>query len=134
MRVFVRVMATLVAFAIVIGIGAAVYNAGVTAGMAESAQAVPEAADTVLVPYGYRDGPYWHGPLGSGFVGTIVGIFALIFVTFVVLGLLRLAFGGGRRGGPGGPGGWSGRRAMFEDMHRELHRGEGPEGEPTASS
>ena len=131
MGIFVRVMAALLAIAIIVGIGTTVYNAGVSAGLAEAGRTVAESAenaDTVLVPYGYGGGAYWNGPMGPGFIGPVFGVIVLAFVTFLVFGLLRAAFGVGRGGGPRGPGGpgsrGGGRRATFEAMHRDLHRGD----------
>ena len=134
-------MAALLAVAIIVGIGTTVYNAGVSAGMAEAGRTVAESAenaDTVLVPYGYGGGAYWHGPMGPGFIGPIIGVIVLAFVTFLAIGLLRAAFGFARGGGPRGPGGsgpWGGgRRAMFEAMHRDLHRGDAAGGERSAGA
>jgi hypothetical protein len=66
--------------------------------------------------------------MGPGFIGPVFGVIVLAFVTFLVIGLLRAAFGFARGAGPRGPGGsgsWGGgRRVMFEAMHRDLHRGD----------
>jgi len=131
MGTFVRVMATLLVVAVVIGIGAGVYNAGVTAGLAEAAQSAAGSGDPVAAPYWYGyGGPYWHGP---GFFG----IFFWILGIFLVFALLRAAFGWGRGGGRGpggrGPGGWGGRREMMEELHRDLHRRDATEGERPAT-
>jgi hypothetical protein len=128
MGTFVRVMAALLVVAVLVGIGAGVYNAGVTAGLAEAAQSVASSGDPVVAPYwfGYG-GPYWHGP---GFFG----IFFWILGIFLVFALLRVAFGWGRGGGRG-PGGWGGgRREMMEEMHRDLHRRDASEGQRPATS
>ena len=74
--------------------------------------------------HGY--GPYAHGPWGFGFFGILFGIFLL----FLVVGLLRAAFGGHHRGGPGG---WGRRREMLEEMHRDLHRRDAGNGGTQAS-
>jgi len=124
--IFLRVMAVVLVVAVAAGIGAGVYNAGVTAGLAEAAQSAVGSGEPVLVPYGYGYGPYWHGP---GFFG----IFFWILGFFLVFALLRAAFGWGRGSGPRGRGGWGGRREMFEEMHRDLHRRDGPDGERAAS-
>ena len=128
MGTFVRVMAALLVVAVVVGVGAGVYNAGVTAGLAEAAQSVASSGDPVVAPYWYGyGGPYWHGP---GFFG----IFFWILGIFLVFGLLRVAFGWGRGGGRG-PGGWGGgRRELMEEMHRDLHRRDASEGERPATS
>jgi len=95
----VRVIAALLLVAVVIGLGAAVYNAGVSAGLTEAAQQAIASGDaTPVVPvYGYGYGPYVHGPFGWGRWG-------------------------GR--GPRGPNGWSGSHRA-EEWHRELHRRNG---------
>jgi hypothetical protein len=127
---FFRVFALLIAIAIAVGIGAAVYNAGVTAGLAEAARQAAAGGDVVPLPYAYGYGPYWHGPFGIGFFGIIFWILGF----FLIVGLVRAAFGWGRwRGGP--PGGrWSGdRHGRVEEWHRELHRREGAE-QPQGSS
>jgi hypothetical protein len=135
---FFRFIVFLLAVAIAVGIGAAVYNAGVTAGLAEAAQQAAASGDPVVVNpgYGYGYGPYWHGPFGGGF--GFFGIFFLILGFFLVFGLARAAFGWGRWNGPrgpGGPGGWGGRSERIEELHRELHRREsGQETQPSAGA
>jgi hypothetical protein len=129
MNGFLRVLAALLLVALAVGIGAAVYNAGVTAGLAEAAQQAASSGDPVTVnPYAYGwGGPYAHGPFSWGF-----GIFGFLFVllmVFLIVGLVRVAFGGRRHPG-GGPGGWGGdRRDRIEEWHRELHRRDPGEGE-----
>ena len=126
---FFRVFALLLAIAIAVGIGAAVYNAGVTAGLAEAAQQAAASGDPLPVPtYAYGYGPYWHGPGGWGFFG----LFFLVLGLFIVIGFVRMAFHGGRGHGPGPGGGWGGdRRGRVEEWHRELHRREAGEGQPS---
>jgi hypothetical protein len=129
MRTFVRVLAVLVLVALVIGIGTAIYNQGVTAGLDEAARVAAASGEpTPVDPSGYRygygwGGPYAHGPFGwgfGGFFGLLFGVFAIV----LIVGLVRAAFGGWR-GGPG-PGGWGGsRHDRVEEWHRELHRREG---------
>jgi hypothetical protein len=120
----VRVIAALLLVAVVIGLGAAVYNAGVSAGLTEAAQQAIASGDAApVVPvYGYGYGPYIHGPFGWGFFG----IFFWIFGFFLLFALLRAVFGWGRWGGrgPRGPNGWSGSHRA-EEWHRELHRRNG---------
>jgi hypothetical protein len=131
-RTIFRVVAALLLVVVAIGIGTAVYNAGVTAGLTEAAQQAVASGDPAPVirdgwGYGYGYGaPYAHGPFGFGF--GIFGIFFWILGIFLIIGLVRAAFGGrwGGGNGPRGPGGWSGRG---EEWHRELHRREGTEGE-----
>lgn len=119
----VRAVAIVVLVAIAAGLGVAAYNVGVNVGLnlaVESGQPVP------VVPYAY--GPYGHG--GFGFFGIIFWILGF----FLVIGLIRAAFGMGRGGrggwgrwggpmGPGGPGGFGGSDRVAE-WHRELHRRE----------
>jgi hypothetical protein len=129
MRTFVRVFAALLVVALVIGIGAAVYNAGVDAGLA-LAPAVTASGDAVPVS-GYGYGPYVHGWYGHGWGFGFFGIFFWILGAFLIIGLLRFAFGAGRWGGPGGPrAGWGDRRDHIEQWHDELHRRDGAADSP----
>jgi hypothetical protein len=132
MGTFGRVIATLLLVAVAIGIGAAMYNAGVTAGLADAAIQAAASGDPAPAAgwYGYGYGPYWHGPFGFGFFG----IFFWILGIFLVIGLIRAAFGWGRGDGRRGPGGWGGGRERMEELHRELHRRDTPNGESAASS
>ena len=133
MQLFVRVLATLLVVGLLVGFGAAIYNVGVDVGMIVAVQAAGASGDPVAVPlgygYGYGPGPYWHGP---GFFGIFFWILGII----LIIAFVRAAVGWGHRGGPRGPGGWGdGRRsAMFEEMHRDLHRRDGPDGGQPASS
>lgn len=122
--------ALIVAIAIVAGIGIGVYNAGVSEGVAEAARVAQVAGDGAAVvyppyvggPYGYGHG--WGGG-GFGFFGILFGI--LFF--FLIIGMIRAAFGWGRWGGGGrGPGGWESRNERIAEMHRELHRKDEPKG------
>jgi hypothetical protein len=135
--VIFRVLAVLLVVAVAAGIGTMVYNAGVNAGLDEAARLAVASGDPLPVPIGYGygygyGGPYAHGPFGFGFFGLIFGILGI----FLLIGLLRAAFGWGRWGGRGpggpGPGGWGGRREMVEDWHREMHR-RNEEGEQRAA-
>ncbi len=123
-----RVLAVVLAIAVAIGIGTAVYNAGVTEGLAEAArQAAADGEPVIVVPGGY---PGWggHGPgfFGFGFFGIIFWILGI----FLIIGLVRGAFGRGRWGGPGGG---PGRREGIEAWHRELHRQDGSDSQPSTS-
>lgn len=125
-RGFLRVLAVLLLVAVAAGLGTMVYNAGVNAGLDEAARLAAASGDQLPVPIGYSygyGGPYAHGPFGFGFFGLIFGILGI----FLLIGLVRAAFGWGRwgghgPGGRGGPGGWGGRREMVEEWHREMHR------------
>jgi hypothetical protein len=116
--------ALVLAIAVVAGIGIGVYNAGVSEGVAEAARVAQVAGDGSAVvyppyvggPYGYGHG--WGGG-GFGFFGILFGI--LFF--FLIIGMIRAAFGWGRWGGGGrGPGGWESRNERFVEMLREMHR------------
>jgi hypothetical protein len=134
-RTIFRVVAALLLVAVLIGVGTSLYNAGVTAGLAEAArQAAASGGQAPVVPYYGYGAPYFHGPFGGGF--GFFGIIFLILGFFLIFGLIRAAFGGGSWGsrGPRGPIGWGGRREMVEDWHRELHRREGGEGSDGGST
>jgi hypothetical protein len=129
-RFLFRTFAVLLLVAVAVGLGAAAYNAGVTAGLAEAARQAAASGDAApIIPYAWGYGPYVQGPFGGGF--GFFGFVVAILVIFLVIGIVRAAFGGRRDwGGPGrGPGGWGGRREMVEEWHRELHRREGNEPE-----
>ena len=127
MSTFFRVVLALLAVALLVGIGAGVYNAGVSEGITEAARQAVASGDPVPQAYAYGYGPYWHGPFhgGFGFFGIIFWILGIL----LIIGLVRAAFGWGRWRGPGGPNGWGGGRERMEEVHRELHRRDRPEGE-----
>jgi hypothetical protein len=119
---FVRLIAGLALIAVLVFIGVGVYNAGVTAGLAETGNAVASGAPAVYYP-----GPYYGHPWGWGGFG-FFGIFFWILGIFLIFGLIRAAFGFGRWGRGGrdwsnhhGPGGYGGPRQHFEDWHRQAH-------------
>jgi hypothetical protein len=121
-RTVARLLLVLVLAGVAVGIGAASYNAGLTAGLIQSGQVVVTPAGHHLASYvGWGVGP------GFGFFGFV----GFLFVLFLVLGLARAAFGGGRRGwGPGGPGGPRGWRSeawerQIRETHDALHRDAG---------
>jgi len=122
-----RVLAALLLVAVVVGLGTAIYNQGVTTGLAEAAREAAASGDPVPVnPYAYGwGGPYAGGPWGWGF-GGFFGLLFGIFMIFLVIGLIRAAFGGWRGGGPDG---WGRRHERVAEWHRELHRREGATGE-----
>ncbi len=118
-RMIARFLLVLVLVGGAIAIGVTSYNAGVTAGLVQSGQAVivpggyPVAPGAAYVGYG------WGFGHGFGFFGFLGGLLVL----FLLIGLIRAAFGGPRRGwGPGGPRGWGdGRRDAWEQRVRETH-------------
>jgi hypothetical protein len=110
-------------------------NVAVTTAVAEGG--------TVVAPvpgygWGYGPGYGWHPfGFGSGIFGLLFGLFFL----FIIFGLIRAIFWGGRRGwgpggwgGPGGPvGPGNGGASRFEEWHRRAHEG-GSSNEPPASN
>ena len=121
-RTIASVLVFLVVLAGAIGIGVGAYNAGVTAGLAQTGTVVVDRG-AVVAPYLAYGWGYGH-PFGFfGFLG------GLLFL-FLLFALIRVAVGGGRRGwggpgwgGPGGPRGtWhdEGRHA-WEDRARDVH-------------
>jgi len=119
------VLAVIVLVGVLAGIGIGAYNAGVSQGLADAAIAAQAAGDTPAVVFPGYIGHYGYGYGGWGGFG-FFGIFFWILGFFLILGLLRAAFGWGRwRGGgtgPGhGPGGWN-RDERIAEMHRDLHR------------
>ena len=121
-----RVFATAVLIALLVVIGIGVYNAGVSAGLAETGAALASGAPVVY--YGPYIGHPWGG--GPGFFGIFFGI----LVIFLIFGLIRAAFGFGRWGrgdhrwgdhrGPGG------RSGYFDEWHRRAHE---PADEPKST-
>jgi hypothetical protein len=126
------------------------YQAGVgtavTTAVAEGGNVV-----TTVPPWGYGYGYGWHpGGVGFGIFGLLFGLFFL----FIIIGLIRAVFWGGRRGwGPGGwggPAGWGGPGngggsrfernpwierfgPSFEEWHRQAHEPQSSN-EPPASN
>ncbi len=109
-----------------IGLGVGAYNAGVSAGLAQSGQVVVNTGGYPVAPYvGYGWG-WGFGP-GFGFFGFIGGLLFL----FLFIGIVRAAFGGMRHGwgpryGPWGGGsdtfrGGDFRGSPWEDRAREIH-------------
>jgi hypothetical protein len=119
---FVRVLAMLLLVGLLVSVGIGVYNAGVTAGVADAGRAAVSSGAPVV----YYPGPYiGHGWGGAGF--GFFGIFFWILGFFLIFALSWAAFGFGRwgRGGRGwgehdGPRG-GGPRQHFEDWHRRAH-------------
>ena len=117
-------LAAIVVVAVMAGIGLGAYNAGVSEGIAEAARAAQAAGDSAAVVYPPYVGHYGWGGGGGGFFGFL--LFILGF--FLIIGLIRAAFGMGRWGGGGrGPGGWDSRRERMEEYHRELHKRDEPQ-------
>jgi hypothetical protein len=118
-----RLIAGLLLITLLVFVGVGVYNAGVTAGLAETGSAVASGAPVVYYP-----GPYVGHPWGWGGGFGIFGIFFWILGIFLIFGLIRAAFGFGRWGHGGrdwgkhrGPGGYGGPREYLDDWHRQAH-------------
>jgi hypothetical protein len=121
-RTIARILLAVVLIGAAIGIGVTAYNAGVTAGLVQSGHAVVMADGYAVAPGAYV-GYGWGFGHGFGFFGFLGGLLFL----FLLIGLIRAAFGGPRRGwgGPGGPGprGWGGdwHRDAWEQRVKETH-------------
>jgi hypothetical protein len=129
-----RWLAVIALVAVIAGIGIGAYNAGVSQGVTEAARAAQAAGETPAVVYP----PYVGGPWGGYGWGGGFGFFTILFWIlgfFLIVALVRAAFGWGRwgrhdyRGGPGS--GWGGREERMAEYHRELHR---RDDQPQASS
>jgi hypothetical protein len=123
-----RFIGAIVAVGLLFGLGGAIFQTGYLAGA--TAGGTPVAVP--VVGYGWGFGPF-------GLFGGFFHILGSIFVFFLVLGLLRAIFFGGRhrshggwghgpRGSWGGPGGGSGggsgdpeRSGPWMDRAREVH-------------
>lgn len=140
-RGFLGLVATLIVVGLLVSVGAGVYQAGVTQGVIDAGR-FPAGAAVPIAGYGYGYG--FHG--GPGIFGLLFGLFFL----FILIGIIRAAFFGGRgrgwghhgygygrgpwgRGGfgPGGPGAGGGpdawrdeRDERIADWHRRLHEEE----------
>ena len=130
---FGRIIAFLLLVGLVVLAGTAVYNAGVSAGIASDISTVIASGEPVPVGvYGPYVGHPW-GWGGWGLAGGFFGFLFFIFFLFLIFGLIRAAFGWGRWGGHRGWGykgnggdhrGWDrhrGPREYFDEWHREQH-------------
>ncbi|MFN2483689.1 MAG: hypothetical protein ABR509_01960 [Candidatus Limnocylindria bacterium] len=137
-RLIWRLMAILAVIAAMAGVGVYAYNVGVDQGVAEAARVAALGDDGTPAALYYP--VHYDGP-GFGFFGLLFTILAI----FLVIGLVRAAFGRGRWGGPRGsyggrwgppgPGRWGGPREYLEQWHREAHgepHGETPPEGPTS--
>ena len=135
-RSFASFLFSLIVVGILVGIGAGIYQAGVTQGVIDAGR-FPAGAAVPVAGYGggYHDG---------GFLGLL---FPLLFL-FLVFGVLRSAFSRGRGWGHGhdyghgferhgwdkGPGpGWD-REGTIAEMHRRMHEADGAGGQAAAGS
>jgi hypothetical protein len=117
-----RFVAAVALVGVLVAIGFGVYNAGVTAGLAETGSAVASGAPVVYY------GPYAGHPWGWGGGFGFFGIFFWILGIFLIFALIRAAFGFGRWGRGGdwgrhhGPGGYGGPRDYLDDWHKRAHQ------------
>jgi hypothetical protein len=140
MRGFFGFLATLIVVGLLVSLGAGIYQAGVAQGVIDAGR-FPAGATVPVNGYG------WHGP---DFFGILIGLFFL----FILFGIIRAAFFGGRGGwghhgdrhgygwgpgwdkgdGPGGHGSWrSDRDSRIAEWHRRLHDEEGGSTAPGGS-
>lgn len=116
----------LFAMIVILAIGLVGYQIGISQTIATQ---LPAGAAPVAY-YGY---PYHFG---FGFLGFLFPLFFL----FLIFGLMRAAFGGGRGWSKGGTGygymgrGWGDGRQRIEELHRELHGEKPTSGGPTSSN
>ncbi len=135
MRGFFGFLATLIVVGLLVSIGAGIYQAGIAQGVIDAGR-FPAGATVPVAGHGYG----WHG--GPGIFGILFGLLFL----FILFGIIRAAFFGGRGGwghrghgrgdgwGPGwdrgdgpdaGPGSWrADRDSRIAEWHRKLHEEE----------
>ena len=138
-RSFLGFVAGLIVLGLLVGLGVGVYQAGVAQGIVDAGR-FPAGATVPVAGYG------WHGP---DFFGIVFGL----FFVFILFGIIRAAFSGGRGGGRGwghhgygpgwgkpygpgdGPDSWRGDRdSRIAEWHRRLHDEEGASGSPGSAS
>jgi hypothetical protein len=122
-RTAARILLAVILIGGAIGLGVTAYNAGVTAGLAQTGQVVVSdghviAPGAAYVGYGWGVG-WGHG---FGFFGFFGGLLFLI----LVFALIRAAFGGARRGWGHGHGWYGGgwrddQGRTWEDRARTAH-------------
>ena len=119
-RTIAQFLLVLVLIGGAVTLGVTAYNAGISAGLAQGGAVVVAPGAYPPAPYvGYGYG-YGHG---FGFFGFLGGLLFL----FLLFGLIRAAFGGGRGWGPRRghgpyPGGWRDEAGRtWEERARETH-------------
>lgn len=128
-RGIVSILFSLLLVVVLIGVGAGIYQAGVSQGIVDAGR-FPAGATVPVANSGWGF---------QGFFGLLFGIFLL----FLVFGLVRAAFSRGRGGGhgygwahgygprSGGPEGWrEERERRMSELHRRLHEAEVGAGSP----
>jgi len=104
---------------IAVAVGAAAYQWGLSTSFAGTAPAAAAGAAPYYGPWAY----------GFGFGFGLFHLLGILFFVFLLVALIRFAFGGrrwggyGHWGGPGEPGGPRGAyfQERFEEMHRRAH-------------
>jgi hypothetical protein len=86
-----RFLLAIVLVALLVGAGVAVYNMGVTQGLAASGKLVSPAPGGTVSPYPYFYGPFMR-PWGFGFGFGILGLIFPILFFFLIFGLVRALF------------------------------------------
>jgi hypothetical protein len=121
-----RIIFGLILIGALVALGVYVYNAGVAQGIASGTQLQVPEGGAQPAPYYY---PHFYRPFGFGFLWFLGPLFFL----FLILGLMRAVFFGGRRrhhyGFGHGPWKWSGSKEEWKDgipprvaeWHRKLH-------------
>lgn len=118
---FLRILFAVILIGALVGIGAFIYNAGVSQGLATGRSVPAPEGEGFVQPYFY---PPYYRPWGFGFFGLI---FPLLFVFLIFMLLVRgLFFRGWRHYGPwkgyGSREHWSqGVPPMVEEWHRKMH-------------
>ena len=114
MRGFFGFLATLIVVGLLVSVGVGIYQAGIAQGVVDAGR-FPAGATVPVGGYGYG----WHGP---DFLGILFGLFFL----FILFGIIRAAFFGGR----GGPGGWGHRGGYRHGWGPGWDKGDGPDAGP----
>jgi hypothetical protein len=130
-RTIARILLVVVLVGGAIGIGVTAYDAGVTAGLAQSGQ-------VVVTPGAYPVAPYIGYGFGFGHGFGFFGFFGTLLFLFLLFALVRAAFGGRRHWGPGyrdGRGDWRGSpwESRAREVHDEWHRGKSDDSGPPAA-
>jgi hypothetical protein len=139
-RVFLSIVVTLLAVAVVAAVGFYAYSWGLAQGALQNAQiVVPGGGEGTAPVYPYYAMPYHFGRWGWGWGGAFGLVQCLVPVLgfFLLLALLRGLFWRpwGHRWGWGGPSRWDpehGLPPMFAEWHRRAHAGEGGQTPPAA--
>jgi hypothetical protein len=113
---FVRVVAVLALVGVLAVIGVGVYNAGISAGLADAGRTAASSGAPVV----HYPGPYAGHPWAWGGFG-FFGIFFFILGIFLIFGLIRAAFGWGRWSGGGRDWGRHRGHDYLDDWHRRAH-------------